>query len=196
MYVAFDQLIDDYLEHNVGIHTSFLSKALAAGLHAHAIELEDHKKFRMAGVGKDAQDGSMQSFRGDSIYWLNKDHNNSFEKEFLEQMEGFIHRLNSTCYAGINDYEFHYAVYAKGTFYRRHKDQFRNDNKRKYSMINYLNVNWQAKDGGQLVVYNNEIPQKIEPESGTTVFFKSDELEHEVLATAKNRVSISGWLKS
>jgi SM-20-related protein len=40
--------------------------------------------------------------------------------------------------------------------------------------------------------YNN---QKIAPEQGTTVFFKSNELQHEVLVTQQQRMSITGWLK-
>jgi SM-20-related protein len=37
--------------------------------------------------------------------------------------------------------------------------------------------------------------QLIAPESGTTVFFNSSELLHEVLTTTTQRMSITGWLK-
>ena len=110
-------------------------------------------------------------------------------------MENFIDRLNSTCYAGINDYEFHYAVYEQGSFYKRHKDQFKNDSNRKYSLISYLNENWLEEDGGELVVYQHGSAQKILPLSQTAVFFKSDEMEHEVARANRQRMSISGWLK-
>jgi SM-20-related protein len=39
---------------------------------------------------------------------------------------------------------------------------------------------------------NNQI---ITPTQGKTVFFKSDELLHEVLVTQTTRMSITGWLK-
>ena len=74
-------------------------------------------------------------------------------------------------------------------------DQFRSDNKRKFSLINYLNEDWMEEDGGQLYVYQDETVQKIQPESKTAVFFKSDEMEHEVTLCNRSRMSITGWLK-
>jgi SM-20-related protein len=62
-------------------------------------------------------------------------------------------------------------------------------------MISYLNADWKEADGGQLMVYQNYNNQKIAPEQGTTVFFKSNELQHEVLVTQQQRMSITGWLK-
>jgi len=62
-------------------------------------------------------------------------------------------------------------------------------------MISYLNENWNENDGGELLIYQNYNNQKINPEQGTTVFFKSNELQHEVLVTKKQRMSITGWLK-
>ncbi len=91
--------------------------------------------------------------RGDKIYWLDKSHNNEFENQFLEHAQDFIDHLNRTCYTGINACEFHYAVYEKESFYKRHKDQFRNDDSRKYSLITFLNDDWQTSDGGQLHIY-------------------------------------------
>lgn len=133
--------------------------------------------------------------RGDTIYWMDKKHDNIFEQEFLQQVDVFIEYLNRTCYTGINGYEFHYAVYEKGRGYKRHKDQFRNDSNRKYSLVNYLNQSWLEEDGGQLLVYQNETVQKILPRAQTAVFFKSDELEHEVSASGRSRMSVTGWLK-
>ena len=62
-------------------------------------------------------------------------------------------------------------------------------------MISYLNSDWIISDGGQLVIHQNEIPQNIDPVQGKTVFFKSNEIEHEVMITHKRRMSITGWLK-
>ncbi len=35
----------------------------------------------------------------------------------------------------------------------------------------------------------------LRPTQGKAVFFKSNELEHEVLLTNQTRISITGWLK-
>ena len=148
-----------------------------------------------AGIGNDAVQDSQQKMRGDKIYWMDKSHDNIHEKEFLLLIDNFIERLNSTCYTGINAYEFHYAVYEEGSFYKKHRDQFRNDSNRKYSLITYLNENWLEEDGGQLLLYQDGSTQKILPRSQTAVFFKSDEMEHEVALANRTRMSISGWLK-
>ena len=195
MYNQFDLLIDSYLDNKVGLDTGFLNEALSNGLRQNILQLQRDELMTDAAVGNDAVKDPTQKTRGDKIYWMDKSHDNQYEQEFLHLAEGFIDRLNSTCYAGINGYEFHYAVYEEGNGYKRHKDQFKNDSNRKYSLINYLNNNWLDEDGGQLVVYQDKGSQIILPHSQTAVFFKSDEMEHEVTKANRQRMSISGWLK-
>jgi SM-20-related protein len=191
----FDLLINSFMDNQIGIDTNFLSEALSNGLQQNIAALQKEDLLMAAGIGNKEVKDSQQKMRGDKIYWLDKKHDNDFEKEFLQQMEEFIAHLNETCYTGINASEFHYAVYEEGSFYKRHKDQFQNDNNRKYSLINYLNKDWLAADGGQLLVYQNETVQSISPEAQTAVFFKSDEMEHEVSLAHRSRMSVSGWLK-
>jgi SM-20-related protein len=195
MINKFDLLIDSYLDNNIGIDAGFLTEKLSNGLQQNILQLQQDDMMTAAGIGNEEVKDAHQKMRGDKIYWMDKSHDNIYEQEFLLHIENFIERLNSTCYTGINGYEFHYAVYEQGSFYKRHKDQFKNDSNRKYSLINYLNNNWQEEDGGQLVVYQNETAQKIQPHSQTSVFFKSDEMEHEVAQANRSRMSITGWLK-
>lgn len=194
-YNRFDLLIDSYLDNKVGIDVDFLTKELSAGLQQNIAHLRKDNLMKYAGVGNEKIMDANQQMRGDTIYWMDKKHDNVFEQEFLNHIENFIDRLNSTCYTGINDYEFHYAVYGEGNGYKRHKDQFKNDSNRKFSLINYLNNDWAEKDGGQLLIYENDEIQTVQPQSQTAVFFKSDDLEHEVTTTNRSRMSISGWLK-
>ncbi|HEY8659995.1 MAG TPA: 2OG-Fe(II) oxygenase [Hanamia sp.] len=191
----FDLLIDSYLDNKVGIDAGFLNANLSQGLQQNILQLQRDSLMTDAGIGNEKVKDPKQKMRGDKIYWMDKTHNNIFEKEFLLQVEDFIDRLNCTCYTGINGYEFHYAVYEEGSYYKRHKDQFKNDSNRKYSLINYLNENWLEEDGGQLLVYQDEAVQKILPKSQTAVFFKSDEMEHEVTKANRSRMSVTGWLK-
>lgn len=86
-------------------------------------------------------------------------------------------------------------MYDIGGFYKRHIDQFQDNSSRKYSMISYLNDDWQKSDGGELVVYQTYNNKNITPTQGKTVLFKSNELQHEVLVTQRQRMSITGWLK-
>ncbi len=195
MNLQFDLLINSYLDNQVGIAPGFLTPELSAGLQHNIRQLQKEGLLSKAGIGNDEIKNEDQKMRGDKIYWLDKKHDNKFENEFLEHAQDFIDHLNRTCYAGINASEFHYAVYEKGSFYKRHKDQFRNDDSRKFSLVTYLNDDWETADGGQLHIYKDETVEHILPQSQTAVLFKSDETEHEVAKTNRSRMSISGWLK-
>ena len=192
----FDLLIDSYLDNKVGIDNKFLNASLVEGLHQNILQLQKDDLMVAAGIGNNDVKDANQKMRGDKIYWMDKSHDNIYEQEFLQQVEDFISYLNSTCYTGINGYEFHYALYEQGSFYKRHKDQFKTDSDRKYSLINYLNKDWLQEDGGELLVYQDEAVQHILPLSQKAVFFKSDEMEHEVTLAHRPRMSITGWLKS
>ncbi len=196
MNEQFDLLIDSYLNNKIGIAPNFLTAKLATGLQQNILQLLEDEKMKPAGIGNNLVMDTHQKMRGDKIYWMDKSHDNIFEQEFLQHIENFIEHLNSSCYAGINGYEFHYAVYEEGSFYKRHKDQFKNNSNRKFSLISYLNENWLEEDGGQLQVFENDIAQQILPHSQTAVLFKSDETEHEVTRANRSRMSITGWLKS
>lgn len=148
-----------------------------------------------AGTGNSQQAAQDKSVRGDVIYWLDRKHNDTHENAFFDIMDAFVIYLNDSCYTGITGYEFHYTLYEKGSFYTKHLDQFRTNQSRQFSMIIYLNTGWMAGDGGQLSVTHTEGIQQIDPTGGKTVFFKSSELEHEVLVTNTPRMSITGWLK-
>ncbi len=195
MQNQFDLLIESYLSNNIGIDTEFLNEELSRGLQQNILQLQKENLMTAAGIGNEQVKDPDQKMRSDKIYWMDKNHDNIYEQEFLKHIENFIEHLNRTCYTGINGYEFHYAVYDEGSFYKRHKDQFKNDSNRKYSLINYLNKNWLEEDGGQLRVYQDDKIQNILPQSQTAVFFKSDEIEHEVTRANRSRMSITGWLK-
>lgn len=196
MNKQFDILIDSYLDRKIGIAPCFITDALSAGLQENIRQLQKDESMILAGIGNAMQKDNAQQMRGDRIYWMDKQHDNKFEQEFLRLMDEFIGHLNDTCYTSINAYEFHYAVYEEGKSYKRHRDQFRNDGNRKYSLIHYLNEDWLEEDGGQLWAYRDEKIEKIIPHARTAVFFKSDEMEHEVTRANRKRMSISGWLKS
>jgi SM-20-related protein len=195
MQQQFDLLINSFVDNNVGIANNFLSESLSNNLQQNIQQLQQQGEMKYAGIGNNVIADTTQQMRGDKIYWMDKKNNNVHEEEFLNRVEDFIDYLNKTCYTGINDYEFHYAVYAQGSAYKKHKDQFKTDNNRKYSLICYLNDDWVVADGGQLVVYQNGETQTISPDAQKAVFFKSDEMEHEVLLANKPRMSITGWLK-
>jgi len=148
-----------------------------------------------AGTGNAMHSLKNTAVRGDKIHWLDRKHDNKHENAFFDLIDAFVLHLNTTCYTGINDYEFHYTLYEEGRFYKKHVDQFSNNSNRKYSMIIYLNEDWIVADGGELRIHHKTGLQDISPNNGKGVFFNSNETEHEVMITNKARMSITGWLK-
>jgi SM-20-related protein len=191
----FDNLIDTFIENQVGIADHFITDQLATHLQENLVGLYKQKLLLHAGTGNDTLAVQDKLVRGDRIYWLDRKHDDNHENSFFDLMDGFVSYLNSTCYTGITGYEFHYTMYEEGSFYKTHLDQFKNNDSRKYSMIIYLNTDWVTADGGELCIHHTDRLQNISPQNGKGVFFKSNELLHEVLRTNKTRMSITGWLK-
>ncbi|MFD2146755.1 2OG-Fe(II) oxygenase [Mucilaginibacter antarcticus] len=106
------------------------------------------------------------------IYWLDRKNNNTCQNDFFDVMDKFVLFLNETCYTGLTGYEFHYTLYPEGGFYKRHLDQFKSNDSRKYSMIIYLNADWTIADGGELRIHHLTEIQNIAPEDGKSVFLK------------------------
>jgi SM-20-related protein len=196
MQEVFETIVTGFLDTRVGLANNFLSHELAKHLRSNLLALHAKNRMQPSGIGNNTKLVKNELIRSDLIYWLDLKHDNTSENAFLGLIEEFVTHLNRTCYAGITGYEFHYTLYDKGTFYKRHSDQFHDNKNRAFTMIIYLNIGWKIEDGGQLCIYHlNEI-QTINPIDGSCVFFKSSELEHEVLLSNTQRLSITGWLKT
>lgn len=197
----FEPIIDGILAHGYGIVDDFLNPGEVTAL---ASQLHDRRQaglFKSAGIGNKLVTIE-QTIRGDEILWIDEATTNPAELVFLERVNDFVDYVNRTCYLGLHDSEFHYALYPPGTFYKRHLDQFRSDSRRKLSVICYLNTNWQDEDGGQLALFvpettgSSEREVVIQPIGGRLVCFESARLEHEVRPATRERLSMTGWLKT
>ncbi|MFK8009419.1 MAG: 2OG-Fe(II) oxygenase [Saprospiraceae bacterium] len=192
---VYEKIIDDLVNNNYAQVDGFFAKSTCIGLKELLLEKEKEGIFKKATIGNKVNAKKVLTIRSDKISWIENNSENEFEKAFNFQIHDFCTYLNRTCYTGIKDWEFHYALFEKGAFYKRHIDRFKNDNSRKYSVVTYLNQNRQIDDGGALVIYTDQGAVTILPEWGRTVIFKSDLLEHEVMVSRKDRLSITGWLK-
>jgi SM-20-related protein len=191
----YEELIVSYLDEKVGQANNFINEELAASLKKDLLFLYQEEKLKEAGIGNNAKLVRNKDIRTDMIYWLDRNQGNPVANAFFNEIDKFVKYMNQTCYSGITGYEFHYAFYEEGSFYKKHLDQFRDNNNRAFSMIIYLNENWQQGHGGELCVYLEEGKKLIAPTYATSVFFKSSELEHEVLLSNKVRLSVTGWFK-
>lgn len=195
----FESIIDGVLTHGYGLLDNFLTPADVTTLAAQLRQRHNEGQFRAAGIGNQHVTVE-QTIRGDRILWIDNATSQPEEATFLARIGEFVDYVNQTCYLGLRDYEFHYALYPPGTFYKRHLDQFRSDSRRKLSVICYLNTDWQETDGGQLALFlpdgETERTELIAPLGGRLVCFESGRLEHEVRPATRDRLSLTGWLKT
>lgn len=192
----YESLISSVAEKSYGILESFVDSDLLMNLRKILLSKLAEGEMHQAGVGRRYSFVENTKVRGDLISWIEPDNANLYEEMFFDWIDQFLTYLNQTCYTNLKGYEFHYAYYDIGSFYKRHLDQFKSDSGRKFSFVCYLNPHWDEKDGGQLVLYTPNEKKVIQPRAGTVCFFKSDEIEHEVLETLQPRLSITGWLKT
>lgn len=191
----FEHLINSFLMNQVGETSDFLEPKLAMSLKINLLKLYAQKQFKPSKIGNHSNQRLDDSIRNDKILWIERPMHEGAEKDLFNLIDRFVLHLNKTCYTGIKDYEFHFAHYAIGSYYKRHLDTFKDDSGRAYSIILYLNHDWQKGDGGELCIYHENYTQVIEPLAGKCIFFKSSESEHEVLINNQPRLSITGWLK-
>lgn len=155
--------------------------------------------FKEAGIGTVHQYQVNPAIRKDWIHWINPGQPDVSTELFIQQLRRLMDMLNRLCFLGLKDFEMHYAMYPAGAFYKRHLDQFKISDHRRLTFICYLNSGWQISDGGLLRMFlknkeDGETPYPVAPIAGRLVFFRSDEIEHEVMVCQRQRYSITGWM--
>lgn len=194
----FEGLIQGLIDDEYGCCNDFILPATVAGLRANIQRLNDLGEMKSSGFGNKKDFQKDKSIRGDKINWIENQSSNEFESIYLKKIENFIAHLNKTCFTSIKSFESHYSSYERKSFYKRHLDQFKNEKGRKFSIVLYLNQDWKEEDEGLLSLFPKGREQKnISPLEGRMVFFRSDEMEHEVHpSSTRERLSIAGWLKN
>ena len=197
----YERIISDIANQHYSTIDNFFSSEEVSILRASLLAKRDLETFKKAAIGNRINETIKTSIRGDLILWIDETNANSAEALFFEKVNDLIGYLNRTCFLGISQKEFHYAIYPQGTFYKRHIDAFQNDDRRKLSFVCYLNDNdWHAENGGELMLYLNKNGQETEktiyPFPGRVVIFESQSIEHEVKPAKTKRLSITGWLKT
>lgn len=194
----YEKIIDDLLNQQYSIVDDFFLPEEVQNLRSSLINKYDEEDFKKAAIGNQFNELIVKAIRGDFIFWIDEKLANKEEQVFFDKIEHFTNYLNRTCFLGIQEREFHYALYPEGTFYKRHLDTFQNDDSRKLSLVCYLNdEDWLPEYGGELVIYKeDEKDIKIYPLKGRLVVFESQILEHEVKPVKQERLSITGWLKT
>lgn len=191
----FECLIQGLMDDEYGMVRDFISPRLVTTLRTNLLARLVAGEMIQAGVGQDNSFQQNNEVRRDQISWIEDDQSDKGEEAYLRLFWDFLGYINQTCYTGLNAFESHYANYDPGSFYRKHRDQFKADSGRKFSVVLYLNDLWLEADGGQLIIYRKDDQVMVSPEGGKVVFFRSDINEHEVLPATRSRMSIAGWMK-
>jgi SM-20-related protein len=197
----YEKIISGLLEDQYCIVEDFFDLGEVNQLRESLLTKFEEDNFKKAAIGNKLNETIVKTIRGDFIHWINESKGNEAEKLFFKKINSLVEYLNKTCFLGILQKEFHYALYPEGTFYKRHLDTFQNDDRRKLSLVCYLNdEDWKPENGGELVIYKDingtEVAKNIYPLPGRVVIFESQVLEHEVKPVKTTRLSITGWLKT
>lgn len=184
---------------DVGYHVidNFLSHHHHQALRTQIKALAKNQAFRPAKVGQSANTAHQPTIRTDHLCWVNESMHSTGLFAFHNAIDDLKQALNRTLFLGLEQFEAHFAIYRPGQFYKKHIDQFKNNQDRKISCVYYLNETWQPSYGGELCIYNTAQQPiiRITPFGNRLVYFDST-LLHEVLPTEHMRYSITGWLKS
>ncbi len=177
---------------------SIFSGSLTSDLSHQGHCLSDAGFLHAAHVGRAEEKQLSARHRSDDTRWLTDMPLDAYEREALATVNTLRTDLNESLYLGARSTELHFARYAPGAFYARHRDRFRHNDARVVSMVFYLNETWADDAGGELVIYDDDAVGTrlacVSPRSGTMVCFLSDRFPHEVLPATQERFSLTGWL--
>ncbi|MFY8096738.1 MAG: 2OG-Fe(II) oxygenase [Flavobacterium sp.] len=194
---TFETIIEGIVNKQYVVVDDFFSAEEVTLLKNGLLDVLHQQAFKKSAIGNRTDEKVIEAIRGDYIFWLDEQTDTPASALFFKKVNDLVAYLNATCFLGIAEKEFHYALYPEGTFYKRHLDVFQNDQRRRLSLVCYLNdENWLPEFGGELVIYKDSGDVTIFPERGRVVIFDSQTLEHEVKPVQQKRYSITGWLKT
>jgi SM-20-related protein len=191
----FERITQDLVEKGYAYLPSVLPQAITDSLLSYLAQLEDGK-FHKAGIGRGRNKMRNRFVRRDRIHWIDEaDQAATVWLTWTRQLQTY---LNRHLFLGLSTFESHFSHYQAGDFYRRHLDAFKGKSNRVLSLVVYLNRGWEPDHGGELVIYSPKDSSellKVTPGLGTLVLFLSEEFEHEVLPTSRDRYTVAGWFR-
>lgn len=178
----------------------FLAADEARKLADECLGAREAGEFRRARVGRGSDKVIREDIRRDEVLWLEEATAGPAAKRYLDRLEELRLGINRRLFAGLFDFEGHFAVYPPGAFYKAHLDRHRGTADRVVTAILYLNDGWVPEHGGRLKLWTTPGVQDgpvewIEPRLGTLVVFFSGDHWHEVEVARRTRASVTGWFR-
>ena len=194
LQIQLEQIADGLADKSYAIIDHFLTDEEVIAI-LQSDEFKNSKlHFKKAGIGRQQNKQILESVRGDFIQWIDPHSPPAATKKYFTKLSELIQFINRSLFLSLKAAEVHMTLYPIGTFYKKHLDQFRNDDHRKLSIICYLNADWKEPQGGQLRLHLHDGPMDVFPQGGRLVCFRSDLVEHEVFPATRERFSLTGWL--
>jgi len=190
-----ERICDDLQHQGYSIQPACLPVDILAALQEQVRTLDASEFFR-AGIGRNTKHHTNDFVRSDKVCWMTGETRTG--KAWLDWAEALRIAINRRLFMGLFSFESHYAWYQAGAYYKRHYDAFRGQTNRVLSVVVYLNSDWAADDGGELVLYKDAEDRnglRVTPLAGTLVVFLSEDFPHEVLPAKRDRFSIAGWYR-
>jgi len=190
-------IIDDLFSQGWSWQPDFLPENLYQALHAEVRAIDAEDDLAPAGIGRETAFQLDRSIRRTRIAWM--DGSTQAQTAFLQWAEQLREAINRSLMIGMFEFESCYAVYRPGGFYDRHLDRFEGARNRVVSLVVYLNEDWNAEDGGSLVIWPEDAGDEAEPvarlspERAGAVFMLSETIPHAVEETQASRFAIAGW---
>ncbi len=159
-------LIEDLAARGWAHAPGALEPDLARALRAEALAMAADGALAEARIGRGEAERRDRAVRRTAIAWM--DGRSPAQRAFLDGCEAMRTAINRALFAGLFEFEAHYAVYPPGGFYARHLDAFAPPpvaagpnavmgrtaaRSRVVSMVVYLNEGWTPDDGGELAVW-------------------------------------------
>lgn len=191
----FSHIAKDIEANGYSIQSGAMPDKITASLWHHQRHMTS-SQFHPAAVGRAEDRLRDERIRRDKICWITGE--SLAGREWLKWAAELQQFLNRRLFLGLFSFESHFAHFAPGAFYRRHRDAFRGQANRALSIVVYLNKDWSDGDGGELVLYSNDDDVhgvRVQPSWGTIVVFLSEAFPHEVLPAKRDRYSIAGWYR-
>lgn len=192
-----EQILSDLEESGLFTCDGFFDHKYIVELQNYCESLQKDNAFRQSAIGKKSIESKNIAIRSDSIFWIE---NFSGPMESIGKWLGSLADVLKLHFRQpISQIESHFSNYPPGSHYDKHKDNTSGEHQRLFTFIIYLNLNWKTGDGGELVIYQPDNPDRIlktvAPKAGTFVLFRSDLFAHEVRTANAHRSTFTGWLR-
>ena len=189
--------------------TNFLPKSVIELLRSQSVQLRDKGRYEPSWSEKVRDDGTVERFDKEGVYACEPDGQDYYDAPdlitymsvLLQTLPVVLNGQQPTADLDLSNASFNAKLAVTspgGSKYPLHIDNPQGlsvGDTRKLTCILYLNPDYKEGDGGELRIFLNSkdgneknVLEKVDltPEGGRILMFFSDEIPHEVLATAPN----------